>query len=214
MLCNTTTQAFLCSLIPSGNLSACSQWKPCASLAGLPAGRGIMSTSSTTIGWKRFEKHPSLLLLLFVFLFLLRKSFTDSSVCVELPSVCAGRLPHRAVHSAEHHHAGKAADPEQHLWNRHPVSGPHSVIFIMLRLCAAHYLGPVVKPAENTCRMPLLRSYMSNTPPYLLINTGGTKKILLPFKDIPLASVCTALIHVRRRGFYMQIPGGSGGSSV
>lgn len=52
-----------------------------------------------------------------------------SSVCVLLPSVCAGRLPHRAVHSAEHHHAGKAADPEQHLWNRHPVSGPHCYFY-------------------------------------------------------------------------------------
>lgn len=56
------------------------------------------------------------------------------------------------------------------------MSGPHSVIFIRLRLCAAHYLGLVVELLEKTCRMPLLCSYASNTPPYLLIKTQRTKK--------------------------------------
>lgn len=45
--------------------------------------------------------------------------------CVSL-SVCAWRLPHWAVHSAQHHHVGETANPEQHLWDRHPVSRPHS----------------------------------------------------------------------------------------
>lgn len=35
--------------------------------------------------------------------------------------VCTGRLPHRAVHPAQHHHVGKTADPEQHLRDRNPV---------------------------------------------------------------------------------------------
>lgn len=32
-------------------------------------------------------------------------------------------MPHGALHPAEHHHAGQAANPEQSLRDRHPVSG-------------------------------------------------------------------------------------------
>lgn len=32
-----------------------------------------------------------------------------------LPAVRPWGLPHGAVHPAQHHHAGEAADPEQHL---------------------------------------------------------------------------------------------------
>ncbi len=54
--------------------------------------------------------------------------------CVSL-LVCAGRLPHWAVHSAQHHHAGEAADPEQHLWDRHPVSRLVFSLYVLTLLC-------------------------------------------------------------------------------
>lgn len=93
MLCNNT---WVPSMFPlqfdSSKWLECAQWKPCLSLAGLPAGRGIMSTSSTTIGWKRFavRNAPELVIITFFLLFLLRKSCTDQ-VCVCLTPLSVRR---------------------------------------------------------------------------------------------------------------------------
>lgn len=135
-----------------------------------------------------------------------------SSVCVLLPSVCAGRLPHRAVHSAEHHHAGKAADPEQHLWNRHPVSGPHCYFYHVTSVRSSLFgTGCWASWKDMPNATLLLHVKHASLPAY---QHSRNKKKLLPFKNIPLASVCAVLIHVWWRGFYMQIPKGSGGRSV
>lgn len=175
------------------------QWHPGLCLAGLPAGRGIMSTSSTTIGWKRSAVWNAcqLAIVFFFFFFFFRFVLT----CLYVPPVCAGRLPHRAVHSAEHHHAGKAADPEQHLWNRHPVSGPCTVV------CIAHYFWASWKDGATSCYLLALthQTHLFTCPSCSRIKKKK-KQPLLPFQNIPLSSVNTALIHVRRRcSFYMQI---------
>lgn len=177
MLCNNT---WVPSMFPlqfdSSKWLECAQWKPCLSLAGLPAGRGIMSTSSTTIGWKRFavRNAPELVIITFFLLFLLRKSCTDQ-VCVSNSPQCApgGCLIELCIQLSIIM-LGKQLIQN----NIFEIGIPwvdRTVIFIMLRLCAAHYLGPVVEPVEKTCRMPLC-SCTSNTPPYLLINTQGTTK--------------------------------------
>lgn len=88
---------------------------------GLLVDLEAMCTSLTIIGWKRFVTR--LCTLVFFWFGKISESKRDNEWITRRvsPSVCARRLPHRAVHPAQHHHAGEAADPEQHLWNRNPV---------------------------------------------------------------------------------------------
>lgn len=76
----------------------------------------------------------------------------------------------------------------------------HSLI--LLCVCAAHYLGPV----DTQIAAPeLLDVTHASVPARQCSKIKKERKNLLPSKNIPLSSVATAVIHVRRRGFYMQI---------
>lgn len=95
-----------------------------------------------------------------------------------------------------------------------------SVIFIMLRLRAPHYLAAFlfIFLSSQLKRQRRKRYFLALTRQTRLPTCPSTlkdqKKILLPFKNIPLSSVGAPLIHVRRRGFYMQISKGSEGNAL
>lgn len=51
--------------------------------------------------------------------------------------MCPCRLPHGTVHPVVHHHAWKAAHPEQPVWDWHTVSAEHS-LYNMLKHTLSH----------------------------------------------------------------------------
>lgn len=106
----------------------------------------------------------------------------------------ARRLPHRVVHSAQHHHAGEAADPEQHLRDRHPVSGLYS--FSVLSLDSFFFApetrnaGEQVANDENkTGILCLMSEEPVNTHAYILTSTYKIPSPVSSSDNIPLMSV-------------------------
>lgn len=88
-------------------------------LSGLLGAQAITFMSLVIIAWRRF-----------VWLFILVVVCTSlyskcgSAFCKYLlfsPTVCSTRLPHWALHPAQHDHVGKAAHSEQCVWGSHSV---------------------------------------------------------------------------------------------
>lgn len=88
-------------------------------LSGLLGARAITFTSLEIIAWRRFV---SLLVLVVVCTSMYSKfgSALSQYLLFSL-TVCSTRLPHWALHPAQHDHAGKAAHSEQCVWGSHTV---------------------------------------------------------------------------------------------
>lgn len=88
-------------------------------LSGLLGAQAITFTSLVIIAWRRF-------VLLFILVVVCTSMYSKcgSAFCKYLlfsPTVCSTRLPHWALHPAQHDHVGKAAHSEQCVWGSHSV---------------------------------------------------------------------------------------------